>query len=90
MLAIRKQLFAIKKLIQIYKDINENILIAYASDGMRSIFKKEVSLISVWINGRCEHRVDDESVAALLKEAKETNKMQIYICDNNKLDGKMK
>lgn len=67
--------------------MNENILIAYASDGMRSIFKKKVSLISVWINGRCKHRVDDESVAALLKEAKETNKMQIYICDNNKLDG---
>lgn len=67
--------------------MNENILIAHASDGMRRIFKKEVSLISVWINGRCEHRVDDESVAALLKEAKKTNKMQIYICDNNKLDG---
>lgn len=38
--------------------------------------------------GRCGHRVNDESVAALLKEAKESGKMQIYICDN-KMEGKI-
>jgi hypothetical protein len=69
--------------------MKKNILVAHASDGLGNILKKEVSLISVWINGRCGHCVNDESIAALLNEAKETNKMQIYICDNNKLDGKI-
>lgn len=69
--------------------MNKDVLIAHASDGMRYTYEKEVTSISVWINGRCGHRVNDESVAALLNEAKETNKMQIYICDNNKLDGKI-
>jgi len=54
--------------------MKKNILIAHASDGLRNIFKKEVSLISVWINGRCEHRVDDESVAVYLKKPRKPPK----------------
>lgn len=51
------------------------------------MYEKEVASISVWINGKCEHRVDDESVSALLSEARKSGKMQIYICDNKKMDG---
>lgn len=68
--------------------MNKDILIAYAYDGMRHTYEKEVTSISVWINGKCGHQVNDESVSALLKEAKESGKMQIYICDN-KMDGKI-
>ena len=67
--------------------MKKNILVAHASDGLGNILKKEVSLISVWINGRCGHCVNDESVSALLKEAKKSGKIQIYICDNKKMDG---
>lgn len=69
------------------RSMNKDVLIAYAYDGMRHTYEKEVTSISVWINGKCGHQVNDESVSALLKEAKESGKMQIYICDN-KLDGK--
>lgn len=70
------------------RSMNKDVLIAYAYDGMRHTYEKEVTSISVWINGKCGHQVNDESVSALLKEAKESGKMQIYICDN-KLDGKI-
>ena len=76
-------------IIQIKLDMNKNILIAHASDGMRNMFKKEVSSISVWINSRCGHPVNNESISALIEEANKSGKMQIYICDNRNLDGKI-
>lgn len=69
--------------------MNKNILIAHASDGMRHNFKKEVLSISVWIDNKCDHSINDESVSALIKQANKSGKMQIYICDNKRLDGKI-
>lgn len=69
--------------------MNKDILIAHVSDGMNNIIKKEVLSISVWIANKCNHSVNDESVSALIEEAKKSGKMQIYICDNKKLDGKI-
>lgn len=69
--------------------MSKDVLIAYAYDGMRHTYEKEVTSISVWINGKCGHQVNDESVSVLLKEANKSGKMQIYICDNKKLDGKI-
>lgn len=67
--------------------MDKNILIACASDGIGFIYEKEVTSISVWIDGKCNHCVNDESVSALLKEAKMSGKMYIYICDNKEIDG---
>lgn len=67
--------------------MDKDVLMAHASDGMGCTYEKEVTSISVWINGKCGHRVDDESVSALLEEAGKSGKMQIYICDNKKMDG---
>lgn len=67
--------------------MNKDVLVAHASDGMGCAYEKEVTSISVWINGKCRHCVNDESVSALLKEAKKSGKIQIYICDNKKMDG---
>ena len=75
--------------VQINKVMNKDILIAHVSDGMNNIIKKEVLSISVWITNKCNHSVNDESVSALIEEAKKSGKMQIYICDNKKLDGKI-
>lgn len=67
--------------------MNKNTLIAHTSDGMRNTFKKEALSISVWIDNKCDHSINDESVSALIKQANKSGKMQIYICDNEKLDG---
>ena len=67
--------------------MNKDVLVAHASDGMGCAYEKEVTSISVWITGRCRHCVNDESVSALLKEAKKSGKIQIYICDDKKMDG---
>lgn len=67
--------------------MNKDVLVAHASDGMGCAYEKEVTSISVWINGKCRHCVNDESVSTLLKEAKKSGKIQIYICDNKKMDG---
>lgn len=69
--------------------MNKDVLIAHAYDGMGHTYEKEVTSISVWIDGRCGHQINDKSVSALLKEANKSGKMQIYICDNMKLDGKI-
>lgn len=67
--------------------MNKNILIAHVSNGMRHNFEKEVLSISVWIDNKCDHSINDKSVSALIKQANRSGKMQIYICDNKKLDG---
>ena len=67
--------------------MNKDVLVAHASDGMGCAYEKEVTSISVWINEKCRHCVNDESVSALLKEAKKSGKIQIYICGNKKMDG---
>lgn len=64
-------------------------LIAYGSDGMGYIYEKEVNRIDVLIGNKFEHFVCEESVLELIKDANHSGKMQIYICDNSKLDGKI-
>lgn len=44
--------------------MNKDVLVAHASDGMGCAYEKEVTSISVWINGKCRHCVNDESVSA--------------------------
>ena len=67
--------------------MKKNILIAHATDGMKNVFKKEVLSISVWMDNRCNHSINDGSVSSLIKEENDSGKMQIYICDNKNLDG---
>lgn len=62
-------------------------LIAYTRDGMHFHYRKEVKEISVWINNECDHPVCEESIAALLEEAGKSGRMQIYISENDKIDG---
>lgn len=66
-----------------------NQLIAYASDGMGYKYEKAVTTIGVLIGNRFNHFVCDESVLELIKDANNSGKMQIYICDNPNLDGKI-
>lgn len=66
-----------------------NKLIAYASDGMGYKYEKEVISIGVLIGNRFNHFVCDGSVLELIKDANNSGKMQIYICDNPNLDGKI-
>ena len=37
-----------------------------------------VKSINVWIDKNCNHPVNDNSIAALLKQAQESNQMQVY------------
>lgn len=48
--------------------MKKNILIAHATDGMKNVFKKEVLSISVWMDNRCNHSINDESVSSLIKK----------------------
>lgn len=69
--------------------MKENVLIAFAFDGMRNIYEKEVKRISVWIDNKCDHSINDKSVSALIKQANKSGKMQIYISDYENLDGEI-
>lgn len=46
--------------------------------------EKEIKSISVWIGNKCTHSVTSDSLSALLRDASESNRMQIY--DNPGLD----
>ena len=57
---------------------NSNFLIATTTDGMKTIKLIKVNIISTWIDRSCKHNVNEESINALLKDAKTSGKMQIY------------
>jgi hypothetical protein len=54
-------------------------LTAHTIDGIRCHKATEVTKISVWIDRTSEHKVNEQSINALLDESKKSKQMQCYI-----------
>ncbi|MBS3778677.1 MAG: hypothetical protein KGY50_05255 [Candidatus Thermoplasmatota archaeon] len=60
-------------------------IIAHTKDGMKYKKQLPVQQIDVWMNGKVNHSINQQSLSALLEQAKHSNQMQIY--ENGPLDG---